>query len=220
MPTLTVLAGGERGRSGRSRVAAAWHIDVDRLHAALQAVGLAPEAGEGGTEALSLRAAARRAGVSATAPYRHFADKDALLAAVAAYGFDLLAERLSAADAGGADSRASLIAQGVAYVRFACGEPALFRLMFGAGHPAGQPVLRHAGDRAFAVLARRVAAVASGSLRDDLLLAAWSLVHRLASLLVDGRLTDLRAADPEAIARRVTGLLLTSALTHESMRPN
>src|SRR5215831_9732799 len=86
---------------------------------------------QAGAAGLSLRAAARRARVSAMAPYRHFADKEALLAAVAEYGFQQLAGRLAAAAAAAADPRAGLGALGVAYVIFARDEPSLFKLMFG-----------------------------------------------------------------------------------------
>jgi AcrR family transcriptional regulator len=96
---------------------------------------------ESGVGGLSLRAAARRARVSAMAPYRHFADKEALLAAVAEYGFRELAAQLTAATATAADPRAGLAALGVAYVLFARDEPSLFKLIFGptiekkSGHP-------------------------------------------------------------------------------------
>jgi hypothetical protein len=102
---------------------------------------------EAGVVGLSLRAATRRAKVSAMAPYRHFADKEALLAAVAEYGFQLLEARLTTATATAADPRAGLAALGVAYVLFARDEPSLFKLMFGlaiekkSAHPAlDQPV--------------------------------------------------------------------------------
>src|SRR5215469_18030268 len=96
---------------------------------------------ETGVAGLSLRAAARRARVSAMAPYRHFADKEALLAAVAEYGFRELAAQLTKATAAAADPRAGLAALGVAYVLFAREQPSLFKLMFGptiekkSGHP-------------------------------------------------------------------------------------
>ena len=80
---------------------------------------------------LSLRAVARRAKVSAMAPYRHFADKEALLAAAAEHGFRQLTIRFSAAAAAAPDPGAALNALGVAYVVFACDEPSLFKLMFG-----------------------------------------------------------------------------------------
>src|SRR5580700_1442192 len=92
-----------------------------------------------GYEALTLRAAARRAGVSQAAPYNHFADKAALLPAVAALGFKEFAaamrQEMSAAD----NPQARLNAAGIAYVAFATSNPGLFKLMFGssAHHATG-----------------------------------------------------------------------------------
>src|SRR5262245_42493142 len=80
---------------------------------------------ECGAEALSLREVARKTGVSHNAPYRHFADRQALLAAVAAEGFATLAERTRAAGATAA-ARRRLGPIGAAYVRFALDEPNLF----------------------------------------------------------------------------------------------
>src|SRR5205085_11935081 len=82
------------------------------LHAALDILA------EHGVPGLTLREVARRAGVSPMAPYRHFDSKDALLAAVAEEGFRRLGQRLS--DTPHADPMADLVAQGMAYVRFAC----------------------------------------------------------------------------------------------------
>ena len=164
---------------------------------------------EGGAEALSLRATARRVGVSAMAPYRHFADKEALLAAVAAHGFALLTARLSEADALPDDPTGALVAQGVAYVRFACDDPARFRLMFGTMQPAGYPDLDAAAEAAYAILARRVASLSEADEQDDVTLACWSLVHGLASLLVDGRLQGREAAGV-AMTETITRLLLRS----------
>src|SRR5712675_1452378 len=99
------------------------------LRAALvrAAIELLEERGE--TE-LSLRAVARRAGVSPAAPYRHYADREALVSAVAAVGYRELAKRL--ADAHPAPSTPEQLASvGVAYVQFALEQPALFRMMFG-----------------------------------------------------------------------------------------
>src|ERR1700674_5400381 len=84
-----------------------------------------------GPAGLSLRAAARRAGVSHNAPYRHFPGREALLAALAAEGFAMLAERLR-----GQPGRA----MGEAYVRFALEHPQRFRLMFGGV----LPIAKHA----------------------------------------------------------------------------
>src|SRR5436190_24145857 len=97
-----------------------------------------------GVTALSLREAARRAGVSHNAPYRHFADRDALLAALAAEGFQMLGEAMRAHD--GRE-------MGEAYVRFALAHPERFRLMFGGVLPmAKHPQLRQEAARAYEVL--------------------------------------------------------------------
>src|SRR6201997_2674796 len=84
---------------------------------------------EGGEAELSLRAVARRAGVSPAAPYRHYADREALVSAVAAVGYRELAERLGAAHPA-PSTRDQLADVAVAYVRFALDRPALFRIMF------------------------------------------------------------------------------------------
>ena len=148
--------------------------------------------GEGGIPALSLREAARRAGVSAMAPYRHFADREALLAAVATVGFERLTQVLSAADAS-ARGRDALVAQGVAYVGFACTQPALFRLMFGASSSKSGNTAA-AGATSYAVLAERVASLARPGEAEDWTLACWSIVHGLAMLALDGRLPEREAA--------------------------
>ena len=116
---------------------------------------------------MSVREAARRAGVSHTAPYRHFPDRESLLAALAAEGFSELEKNLE-----GRTGRAL----GEAYVRFALAYPQRFRLMFMARR-AEQTHERFA--RAFSGLGfdARLAGA-----------AAWSLVHGLACLILDGQL--------------------------------
>ena len=151
---------------------------------------------EQGIDRLSLREVARRVGVSHTAPYRHFSDKEALLAAVAAAGFRSLTsclQRESADPTTGPLKKLQAI--GVAYVRFAIGHPAHYRVMFGAFQVARgvYPELDEASRVAFAPL---VEAIVSGqkaeSVRegDPIRLAwtAWSLVHGLATLHIDGKL--------------------------------
>ena len=170
---------------------------------------------ETGIAGLSLRAAARRAKVSAMAPYRHFADKDALLAAVAECGFRQLAARLTAAAASATDPRGGLAALGVAYVVFACEEPSLFKLMFGPAieTKSAHPALDEAGCACFDALRQAVAAAKFFDGDPDLegvSLACWSLVHGLASLIVDGRLAEKDAGPAEAIAARLTSLLSDS----------
>ena len=93
-----------------------------------------------GYEALTLRAAARRAGVSQAAPYNHFADKAALLAAIAALGFKEFAAAMRREMSAAEDPQARLNATGIAYVAFATSNPGLFKLMFGSS------VLQTSGD--------------------------------------------------------------------------
>jgi AcrR family transcriptional regulator len=164
-----------------------------------------------GPAELSLRGVAREAGVSAMAPYRHFADKDALLAAVAGDGFRQFEARLSQATSAASDAKAGLIAQGVAYVRFAYDQPALFRLMFGPLITKAVALEHLDRDSAPALDALRGAVAAAypeadGQRRDDLVLTCWSLVHGLAGLIVDGRL-PASAEVAEAMAARVLRLL-------------
>ena len=169
---------------------------------------------EGGADALSLRAVARRAGVSAMAPYRHYPDKEALLAAVAVQGFDGLRDVLRAADASAGVGDA-LVAQAVAYVRYAEENPALFRLMFGPARVGTHPALEVAGEAAYAVLAARVAAQTPADAdREACALGCWSLVHGLASLFLDGRVGDKTTAPRDGLTRRVAETMLGRAERH------
>lgn len=144
-----------------------------------------------GIGALSLREVARDAGVSHNAPYRHFPDREALLVALAAEGFAVLGERLR-----GQSGRA----MGEAYVRFALEQPQRFRLMFGGVLPmAKYPELRSAADGAYHALAGAFQELAKPELAAA---AAWSLVHGLSHLLLDGHFAH---ADREAFVREVLG---------------
>jgi AcrR family transcriptional regulator len=150
------------------------------LQSALLDAGLAVLERDG-LDALSLRAVARAAGVSHAAPYHHFADKTALLAAIAAHGFELLHEEITAR---GMDSPADrLRIAAVTYVGFAVENPELFRLMFsGAVSPhEAHPELQAAASRAYGHI--------TTSLSDETAaIAAWSLVHGLAMLLLDAQI--------------------------------
>jgi AcrR family transcriptional regulator len=142
---------------------------------------------EGGANAVGLREAARRVGVSPTATYRHFRDKEALLAAVAAEGFREFGAAL--AEAGRASE--PLAAMGAAYIDFALARPGMFRLMFSPLIAKGElhPELKAAADEAFAALRRGVESRApegQGEGVDAAAIAAWSLVHGLAHLILDG----------------------------------
>jgi AcrR family transcriptional regulator len=203
----------QRPRARRSAAKRAYHHrDLRRalLDAALAAL---PEVG---AERLSLRALARRAGVSEAAPYHHFPDKEALLGAVAAECARLLLEALQAATAeAGDDQRRRFQLTGIAYVQFAVAHPAHFRALELPGVSARMPVnIRRMVDAFYRDEGRRMrAAQAEGLFApipfDDLILAATSLVHGLAHLMIDGA-TPVRRGDvahAARIARAVTAVL-------------
>jgi AcrR family transcriptional regulator len=175
------------------------------LRDALIAAALAILEEGGDPAALSLREVARRAGVSAMAPYRHFADKEALLAAVAAIGFDRLAEALRDGDRFESSTDA-LIGQGVAYVAFACANPSLFRLMFGRVLAAQCGDRAPTGAPAYTVMAQRVAAINGSGDAEDWAMCCWATAHGIASLAVDGQLA-YTGETPTVLADRVLRLL-------------
>jgi len=148
----------------------------DRL---VEAAVAALRAGEGD---VSLRQLAKGAGVSAMAPYRHFSDKAALLAAVAEHGFDLLRQAVAGADAAPGTDADKLVAQGLAYVGFARSEPALFRQMFGAAEACAADEERRGA--AYQVLAKRVGLLTRNA-APLAPLSCWALVHGLATLAID-----------------------------------
>jgi AcrR family transcriptional regulator len=138
--------------------------------------------------------AARAAGVSPAAPYRHFRDRDALMADVAGRGFERFAQTLGKAwDGGKPTPRIAFERVGRAYLEFARKEPALFAAMFESGlSPAAYPELREAGDRAFAVLREACEALVATlpmERRPPALMMAlhiWSLSHGIAALFARG----------------------------------
>lgn len=156
------------------------------LRAALVEVGLRLLA-ERDVEGVSLREMAREVGVSATSVYRHFPDKAALMQALAREGLDRLAVAQREA-ATGKEGAASFAATGRAYVRFALANPALFRLIF-----TSSAQLQATGEvEALRMLRANAAAASSGDAGPDGAengaLRAWSLVHGLAMLMLDGQL--------------------------------
>jgi AcrR family transcriptional regulator len=138
--------------------------------------------------------AARWAGVSPAAPYRHFRDRDELLADVARRGFDQFEAVLSRAwDGGRPDVSTAFDHLGKAYLHFARSEPAYYSAMFEAGVPPdSSPELREAGERAFAVLRtateRLVAAMPAANRPPVLMMALhiWAVAHGVASLFGRG----------------------------------
>ncbi len=170
---------------------------------------------DGAERRLTLRAAAEAAGVSVAAPYRHFADREALLAEVLTEGFGELAERTEAARQSAGGPLQALEATGLAYVRFAGDRPRLYRLMFGPECDKSRfPALMQAGQEALAVLRHAVAdcqaaGLVRGSHPAGVALAGWALSHGLASLHVDGLLASAGTPrDPQALARQLIGMLV------------
>ena len=169
----------------------------------------------GGPEALTLREAARRAGVSQAAPYRHFKDKRALVAAVAEEGFRALTKEMQEAQAAeGRDPMRRLRALGLTYVRFALKHPSHFRVMFGreVADKSDLPELAQAANETFGLLASGVSASQAAGLAPkgeamSLAVAAWAMVHGLAALLIDGQLTKLSGGSAEDLARIATTAL-------------
>lgn len=187
------------------------------------AARLLEEGGDGDGAGVGLREVARAAGVSAAAPYRHFASREALLAAVAVRGFQALASALTAAgEAADIDQGDRLAALGRCYVRFALDHPGLFRLMFGGTlRHDDHPDLAAAGPPAFAPLQAAVTAEVAGADPRGAAIAAWALVHGLAHLLLDRRLADdLQApAATEALVARVVGVFVRGLAAADGATP-
>lgn len=167
---------------------------------------------DGSEDDVVLRELARQVGVTPTAVYRHFANKEALLVALAVEGFQRLSaaqsEAFLAAKQAGASRLYSFRAGGLAYIRFARTQPGLFRLMF------GRFAKEHRDDQALAAASRENGELTLAAMRNlqggqpselELLgncLSAWSAIHGLSFLMVDGQLDSL-AMDGEALAELV-----------------
>jgi AcrR family transcriptional regulator len=150
-----------------------------------------------GIDGLTLREIGARLGVSRTALYRHFADKRALLAAVATEGFRMLRQQLVAAWEEGGRGRAASRAMGVAYVRFAVENPSHYRVMFSrfVDPEPQEPELTAEAGGAFRALVDAIAALQrEGLVRDDdpMLVArfVWAVVHGVAMLAIDDQIPE------------------------------
>jgi AcrR family transcriptional regulator len=215
MSTKAKSARKETRDRGTSKRASSYH------HGALRAalIRSAREILESeGYEALTLRAAARRAGVSQAAPYNHFADKAALLAAIAALGFKEFAAAMRHEMSATEDLQARLNATGIAYVAFATSNPGLFKLMFGSSvhQSSGNPDLDAARTSAYEVLRGAVHAVQQSDPRDaarDELesLRSWAFVHGLATMINEGTIA------PDAYGARSARELTTALFESPQM---
>ena len=170
---------------------------------------------EKGPKGFTLTEAARRAGVSAAAPYRHFADKAELLATVAEQGFLELHADLAAAADQVSDPKARVIELGRVYVRWAVTHPDHYRVMFGAEIvKAGHPTLVAAGEESFgdlldAIMKCQEAGIVGGRDPREIAAPLWSFVHGVASLAIGGELGALGIRqDPEGLVEGVVAQLI------------
>jgi AcrR family transcriptional regulator len=198
-------------RNGESTRGTYHHGDLKRAltEAALQLVQ------EKGTKGFTLREVARRAGVSAAAPYRHFADKAQLLAAVAAQGFVQLHETLDATAATTADLSEHVIAMGKAYVRWAVTHPDYYQVMFASElDNTESPEVVAAGERAFNDLLDTIVRCQSAGLLPagnprDIAGPVWSLLHGVSTLTIGDHLTNVGIREePERLVERSLSELL------------
>lgn len=145
---------------------------------------------ERGPRGFSLNEASRIAGVSVAAPYRHFDDKDALLAEIARDGYELLEAEIRRAVERAGDLRGQLVESGMAYLRFARNHADYFSVMFQAGLDRSKyPEIERSANAGFGVirgLARQLERTPQRA--ESRALSAWALVHGLAGLDQDGAL--------------------------------
>jgi AcrR family transcriptional regulator len=197
-------------------------------HGDLRAALLAEAAAmieEGGAASVTMRAIGQRIGVSRAAAYRHFADKTALLVAVAANGFNRLGARLQATQAGASrPSGERLRSLGEEYVRFALENPAHYRLMYGREALTREdlPELREAAEGSFEQFVGVIRAhQRSGTIKRQNPRAqayvAWSAVHGLASLVIEGQIrgTD----DIDGLIRQTTRTVLDGMRVRRKVGP-
>ncbi|OFE15332.1 TetR family transcriptional regulator [Humibacillus sp. DSM 29435] len=216
MTPSTASQAGSAAVSGRSTY---HHGDLRR---ALLDAGL-DLAREGGPDAVVLREATRRVGVSANAAYRHFADRGALLDEVVSRAQSLAADVIAAeieAAGGGTDvgprARARFRAVGIGYLRFAMSEPGLFRTAFAVptdlSRSASSEAAGACGRTPFQLLGDMLdemleAGVLPPDERPGAEILAWSAVHGLAMLALEGPLRDLPAGFVEEMAPRLVRMV-------------
>jgi AcrR family transcriptional regulator len=172
---------------------------------------------QAGPESISFRAIARGAGVSQTAPYNHFTSKEHLLATLATIGFRELEASQAAAAKGAGTINERIDGLGRAYVRFACGHPQLYRLMFGVGMSnwRAREEVAQAKKASFRPLQEALATSLatsrgnSAAAAETAAVAAWALAHGLSMLLIDGALDVPHNVDAaEMLVARVIAWLV------------
>lgn len=175
---------------------------------------------EEGAAAVGIREIARRAGVSHAAPYRHYANREALLADLAGLGFERLRERFERLSArGGAERR--FIDMARSYVQFALDEPETYRLMFGETiDKRAHPELMRISGRAYDALSEAVQALGVAAPATLETLGAWAMAHGVARLVLDHRIDahqDERV-DPDRLIRHVAEVFVAGLRTPQLQR--
>ena len=175
------------------------------------------EIARAGVEKLSLRSLARQAGVSPTAPFRHFPDKQTLLAGIAIEGFEELARRLTETSESNAGIEDRFIELGATYVGFAQDFPVHYQLMFGAvlGDFSASKELQEASAASYAVLDTTLTEIKNNQQLDHDVATlgglVWSTVHGMASLVFNVPTARMPKAADAAPRRAVKSI-------HEDMR--
>lgn len=199
------------GRTGskRGRARAYHHGDLKEalIEAALKILR------SEGLEALTLRAVAREVGVTQAAPYRHFADRRALVAAVAERGFVWLQEAMLEGIRS-AQGRAGLRQVAVAYVRFGLDNPAVYRVMFGpeVANTADLPSLRQTARPVLGFVAEGIRQLQNAGLVGEgdphlMAVATWSALHGLVMLTLDGQTSSV-ATDVDVLVAEATRIMM------------
>ena len=196
---------------GRSRTSGSYHHGALREALLNASVDLLRT---GGVEALSLRAVARAAGVSQTAPYRHFKDRRALVAGVAQEGFARLGAAIKRAVQEGEPGLPALRRGLVAYIRFAQEHPAEYRVMFGPelARRDDLPEFDEAALSVFDLLRDAIARLQQGGVLGEgdpglMSITVWATLHGLAMLALDGQ-TAVTSRSLDELADAAAGLLL------------
>ena len=180
---------------------------------------------ERGPAGFTLAEAAKLVGVTAAAPYRHFSDRNALMAELARRGFDLFSQRLATAwNNGQPDAASALGRMGVAYLAFAREEPGLYGAMFDNVGALAAPEAGAAADKALTLLRLACEAVLrtrGGNEADSraLALEIWSMSHGVAMLTLAGHLNPVDpGCDPAAILERGAASLVEMAARRAAAR--
>jgi AcrR family transcriptional regulator len=173
-----------------------------------------------GTEKLSLRALAREANVSATAPFRHFSNKQALFAALAVDGFEQLGERVQKAGDSADPIEQRLLSVAMAYVDFSNENPVTYQLMFGSilGDFAAYEGLSATASKAYSYLDDLLSEVVQAKCLgvDELVLGAliWSTIHGFSSLRLNVLQFESSKIDAVEIRPRKALIVMSEDLEH------